>query len=148
VFAFDNCGDQCTLDQHPVAAGGAHTTIDVNGVDFASVRSSNPSVATFTKNGNKIEVNSGIAGSTTLEIDDAKGNSLAAAVLTVEDTAMLKPNLGVTTTPVVLEGAPLVFHVTTYDSAGKVTKGDGSVQFQLGGTLTAAVAKVDGDAIG
>lgn len=45
VFAFDNGG---SLEDNNVAAGGAHTTIAVNGLDFAAVRSSRPEVASFT----------------------------------------------------------------------------------------------------
>ena len=49
--------------------------------------------------------------------------------------------------PLVLEGETMTFHVTTLDSNGKITKGDGSVNFALGGTLTPEVALVDGDSI-
>jgi hypothetical protein len=143
AFAFDNGG---SLDDNNVAAGGAHTTIAINGIDFAGVRSSNSSVATFTKNGTKVEVESGQAGTAALELTDSGGGTLASATVTVENTAVLKTNLS-SAKPQLLEGSTQIFHVITTGAQGNVTKGDGSVQFQLSGTLTADVAKVDGDAV-
>ena len=43
TLQFDNCSSDCGLDQNGVAAGGAHTTILVNGgVHFTTAQSSNP----------------------------------------------------------------------------------------------------------
>lgn len=147
---FDNCSSGCGLDQNGVAAGGAHTAIVVNGaVRFSSVRSSNPAVANFTYAGNnKIAVESGSAGSARLDLVDGSGRVVESGVVTVVPTATLRPNRGWDgAAPTVLEGETLAFHVTTYDADGKITKGDGSVAFTLGGTLHPAVAVVDGDAI-
>jgi hypothetical protein len=147
TFYFASCGPDCSLTKYTVAAGGAHTTIAVNGM-FAAVRSTEPSVATLTKNQSQIEVISGNPGTTTLQILDAAGRILAQSPLTVEATATLRPDSGVSTTPLVLEGQPLVYHVTTLNAHGDVTKGSGAVSFTLGGTLMPDILPVDGDAIG
>jgi hypothetical protein len=150
TLQFDNCSSDCGLDQNGVAAGGAHTTILVNGgVHFLSASSSNPSVAKFTADGaGKVDVESGVAGSAELSLLDAANHVVATGVVTVVPTAQLRPNRGWSgTAPLVLEGESMTFHVTTLDSSGKITKGDGSVSFALSGTLKPTVAVVDGDAI-
>lgn len=148
TFYFDNCGPDCSLSQHTVAAGGAHTTVDVNGM-FASVQSTNPSVATFTKNGSRVEVISGVPGTTMLQILDAAGRLIAQAQLTVEATATLTTMRGWQgAAPLVLEGQPLVLHVTTRNARGEVTKGSGAVSFTLAGSLMPDIVPVDGDGIG
>ena len=150
TLQFDNCSSTCGLDQNGVAAGGAHTAILVNGgVRFVSVQSSNPAVATFSTDGSsKIDVESGVPGTTTLQLLDAGGRVVASGVVTVVPTATLRPNRGWTgATPIVLEGETLAFHVTTLDASGKITKGDGSVDFALSGSIKPTVALVDGDAI-
>ncbi len=151
TLQFDNCGSGCGLDQNGVAAGGAHTAILVNGaVRFSSVRSTNPAVATFTVDGsNKVAVDSGVPGTTQLQLLDAGGHVVASGNVSVVATAQLRPNRGWDgAAPTVLAGEKLTFHVTTLDGNGKITKGDGSVSFALGGTLAPTVALVDGDAIG
>lgn len=150
TMEYDSCSTSCGLDQNSVAAGGAHTAILVNGaVRFSSVRSSNPAVATFTYEGNnKIAVESGAAGTTTLDLLDGSGRVVDGGVVTVVATATLRENRGWDgAVPLVLAGETLSFHVTTVDGNGRITKGDGSVRFTLGGTLQPAVALVDGDAI-
>lgn len=146
TFYFANCGVDCSLTQHTVAAGGAHTTVDVNGT-FSSVSTSDPSIAVATKNGTSIEIISGNPGTTTLSIYDAGHRVIASSPLTVEATATLKAKLA-TPSPIVLEGQPIVFHVTTLNARGEVTKGSGAVAFTLGGTLMPDIVPVDGDAIG
>lgn len=150
ALQFDNCSGDCGLDQNGVAAGGAHTTILVNGaVHFVSAQSSNPSVAKFTADGNgRVDVESGAPGLVTLELLDASGHIVGSGNVTVVATAQLRLNRGWNgAAPLVLEGQPMTFHVTTLDANNKITKGDGSVSFALGGTLKPAVALVDGDAI-
>jgi hypothetical protein len=148
TFYFDNCGPDCSLSQHTVAAGGGHTTVDVT-VPFAAVQSSNPSVARFTKNGSRVEVDAGVPGTTMLQVLDASGRILAQAQLTVEATATLTISRGWQgAAPVVLEGQPLVLHVTTHNARGDITKGDGSVSFALSGSLMNDIVPVSGDAIG
>jgi hypothetical protein len=150
TLQYDNCSSSCGLDENGVAAGGAHTAILVNGgVKFSWVRSSNPAVAAFTFEGNnKIAVESGTAGTTTLDLLDDAGHVVASGIVTVVPTATLRPNRGWSgSAPNVLEGEKMAFHVTTLDANGKITKGDGSVSFALGGTLAPAVALIDGDAI-
>ena len=150
TLQFDNCSSDCGLDQNGVAAGGAHTTILVNGgVRFVGARSSDPAVALFTADGDgKIDVESGVPGTATLQLVDAAGHVVASGVVSVVPTATLRPNQGWTgAVPIVLEGTAMTFHVTTLGADGKITKGDGSVSFALGGTLQPTVALVDGDAI-
>ena len=150
TLQFDNCSSDCGLDQNGVAAGGAHTTILVNGgVHFVSASSSNPEIAKFTADGaGKVDVESGVPGTAGLSLLDASGHLVAAGLVTVVPTAMLRPSRGWSgPTPLVLEGQTMTFHVTTLDAGGKITKGDGSVSFALGGTLKPTVALVDGDAI-
>ncbi|MCU1277883.1 MAG: hypothetical protein JWM53_1429 [bacterium] len=147
---FDNCSSGCGLDENGVAAGGGHTAIIVNGgVRFSSVTSSNPAVATFTRDGSgKIDVESGVPGTTQLSVLDGAGHVILGGTVTVVATAQLRANRGWSgAVPIVLEGEPMTFHVTTLDGSGKITKGDGSVNFALGGTLQPTVALVDGDAI-
>src|SRR4051812_42809715 len=79
TFWFANCGESCRPEDHPVAAGGAHTTINFTGAHFSSVRSTNPSVATFTPNNQSIEVVSGSPGVTRLELLDGGGRLMADA---------------------------------------------------------------------
>jgi hypothetical protein len=150
TLQFDNCSSDCGLDQNGVAAGGAHTTILVNGgVHFVSASSSNPAVAKFTADGaGKVDVESGVAGTAGLQLLDASNHVVASGLVTVVATAQLRPNRGWTgPAPLVLEGETMTFHVTTLDASGKITKGDGSVNFALGGTIKPTVALVDGDAI-
>ena len=150
TLQFDNCSSDCALDQNGVAAGGAHTTILVNGgVHFVSASSSNLAVAKFTADGaGKVDVESGVAGSAELSLLDASNRVVATGVVTVVPTAQLRPNRGWSgAAPLVLEGETMTFHVTTLDANGKITKGDGSVDFTVGGTLQPTVALVDGDAI-
>ena len=150
TLQFDNCSSNCGLDENGVAAGGARTTILVNGgVLFTTARSSNPAVAVFTADGaGKIDVESGAAGTTELQLVDATGRIVASGTVSVVPTAQLRPNRGWTgAVPLVLEGETMVFHVTTLDGSGKITKGDGSVDFALSGSLQPTVAVVDGDAI-
>jgi hypothetical protein len=150
TLQFDNCSSDCGLDQNGVAAGGGHTTILVNGaVHFTSAQSSNPAVAKFTADGaGKVDVESGVPGSADLELVDAAGHVVQSGTVTVVATAQLRPNRGWNgAVPLVLEGETLSYHVTTLDAQGKITKGDGSVNFALGGTLKPTVALVDGDAI-
>jgi hypothetical protein len=149
TMQFDNCSSDCGLDQNGVAAGGAHTSILISGaVHFTSAQSSNPAVAIFTADAGKVDVESGVAGSTELQLLDASGHIVASGTVTVVPTTTLRANSGWTgAAPIVLEGETMTFHVTTLDGNGKITKGDGSVDFALGGTLAAAVALVDGDAI-
>lgn len=71
---------------------------------------------------------------------------IASATVTVENTAVLKTFLS-SPKPLLLEGSTQIFHVNTTGAKGNTTKGDGSVQFALSGTLTRDVAKVDGDAV-
>ena len=150
TLQYDNCSSDCGLDQNGVAAGGAHTAILVNGgVHFVGAQSSNPAVARFTSDGTgRIDVESGVPGTATLELVDAAGHVVGSGVVTVVPTATLRPNQGWTgDAPLVLAGAPMTFHVTTLGANGKITKGDGSVSFAIGGTLQPSVALVDGDAI-
>ena len=150
TLQFDNCSSDCGLDQNGVAAGGAHTTILVSGgVHFVSAQSSNPSVAKFTADGaGKVDVESGAAGSAELQLLDAAGHVVETGTVNVVPTAQLRANRGWNgAAPLVLEGETMTFHVTTLDANSKITKGDGSVDFALGGTLKPAVALVDGDAI-
>lgn len=150
LLQFDNCSSDCGLDQNPIAAGGARTTILVNGsVRFVSAQSSNPAVATFVADGsNRVDVESGIPGSADLELVDAGGHVVKSATVTVVATATLRPNRGWSgDAPRVLESETMSFHVTTLDGNGRITKGDGSVGFALAGTVAPAVAVVDGDAI-
>ena len=150
TLQFDNCSSNCGLDQNGVAAGGAHTAILVNGgVHFTSAQSTNPAVATFTADGNgKIDVESGVPGTAELQLLDGGGHIVLSGAVTVVPTATLRPNRGWTgPTPIVLENEPLTYHVTTLDVNGKITKGDGSVNFALSGTLAPTIALVDGDAI-
>ena len=150
TLQFDNCSSDCGLDQNGVAAGGAHTAILVNGgVRFVAAQSSDPAVAKFTVDGaSKVDVESGVPGTANIELTDASGHVVASGVVTVVPTATLRPNRGWTgAAPIVLEGETMTFHVTTLDANGKITKGDGSVDFTVGGTLQPTVALVDGDAI-
>jgi len=150
TLQFDNCSSDCGLDQNGVAAGGAHTTILVNGgVRFVSAQSSNPAVVTFTADGaGKVDVESGAPGTAELTLLDAAGHVVQSGRVTVVPTAQLRPNRGWNgAAPLVLEGESMTFHVTTLDANNKITKGDGSVSFALGGTLKPTVALVDGDAI-
>ena len=105
---FDNCSSDCGLDQNSVAAGGAHTTILVNGgVHFVSAQSSNPAVAKFTADGaGKVDVESGAPGSAELELLDAADQIVANGTVTVVATAQLRPNRGWDNgaAPLVLEG--------------------------------------------
>ena len=150
TLQFDNCSSDCGLDQNGIAAGGAHTAILVNGgVRFVAAQSSNPAVAKFTADGtSKIDVESGVPGTASLQLTDAGGHVVASGTVTVVPTATLRPNRGWTgAAPIVLEGETMIFHVTTLDANGKITKGDGSVSFAISGTLQPTVALVDGDAI-
>lgn len=150
TLQFDNCSSNCGLDQNGVAAGGGHTAILVNGgVHFVAAQSSNPAVAKFTADGtSKVDVESGVPGSATLQLTDAAGRVVASGVVTVVPTATLRPNRGWSgAAPIVLEGETMIFHVTTLDANGRITKGDGSVEFAISGTLAPTVALVDGDAI-
>lgn len=150
TLQFDNCSSDCGLDQNGVAAGGAHTTILVNGsVHFVSAQSSNPSVAKFTADGaGKVDVESGAAGTAELQLVDAAGHVVESGSVTVVPTAELRPNRGWNgAAPLVLEGETMTFHVTTLDANNKITKGDGSVDFALSGPLKPSIALVDGDAI-
>ncbi len=150
TLQFDNCTSECGLDQNGVAAGGAHTTILVNGgVHFVLAQSSNPAVATFTADGaSKVDVESGVPGTATLQLLDGAGHVVASGVVTVVPTATLRPNRGWTgAAPIVLEGETMTFHVTTLDGNGRITKGDGSVSFALAGSIKPTVALVAGDAI-
>ncbi|MCU1277648.1 MAG: hypothetical protein JWM53_1194 [bacterium] len=150
TLQYDNCSSDCGLDQNGVAAGGGHTSILVSGsVHFTTAQSSNPSVATFTADGaGKVDVESGAAGTTELLLLDAGGRVVTSGVVTVVPTAQLRPNRGWNgSVPLVLEGETMSYHVTTLDARGKITKGDGSVNFALGGTLKPTVALIDGDAI-
>jgi hypothetical protein len=149
TFTFANCTSDCGLDQNTVAAGGARTAILVNGIAFADVRSSTPSVATFSKDDDRIDVVSGSPGTTELALLDWDGRVFASAAVTVEATAQLTVNQGWSgDAPIIEAGSLQAFHVTTHGASGKVTKGDGSVRFGFSGTLSSAVAPVDGDAIG
>jgi hypothetical protein len=150
TLQFDNCSSNCGLDQNGVAAGGGHTAILVNGsVHFTTVQSSNPAVAKFTADGaGKIDVESGVPGSAELQLVDASGHVVQSGTITVVATAQLRANRGWNgAVPLVLEGETMSFHVTTLDSRGNITKGNGSVNFALAGTLKPTVALVDGDAI-
>jgi hypothetical protein len=150
TLQFDNCSSDCGLDLNGVAAGGAHTTILVSGgVHFVSAQSSNPAVAKFTADGaGKVDVESGAPGTATLQLLDGAGHVVASGNVSVVPTATLRPNRGWNgAAPLVLEGEPMTFHVTTLDANGKITKGDGSVDFALSGPLKPSVALVEGDAI-
>lgn len=150
TLQFDNCSSDCGLDQNGVAAGGAHTAILVNGgVRFVGAQSSNPAVAVFTADGTgKVDVESGVPGTSELQLVDATGHVVMSGIVTVVPTATLRPNRGWNgPAPIVLENEPLTYHVTTLDVNGKITKGDGSVDFALSGSLKPTVALVDGDAI-
>jgi hypothetical protein len=150
TLQFDNCSSDCGLDQNGVAAGGAHTAILVNGgVHFVTAQSSNPAVAIFTADGSgKIDVESGVPGTAQLQLVDASGHVVMSGNVSVVPTTTLRPNRGWNgAAPIVLENEVLTYHVTTLGADGKITKGDGSVDFALSGTVKPTVGLVDGDAI-
>ena len=154
MLMFGDCSDGCTLPDHPLASGGARTTIEASGV-FSAVRSSNPGIASFTLDPDKrdaIDVVTGHAGAVTIELIDARGAVVASAPISVEDTATLTMSQGWTTTsatPLLLEGAPFSLHVATLDARGRETRGEGAVAFTLAGTLAPSeIALGAGDGIG
>ncbi|HEX4457839.1 MAG TPA: hypothetical protein VIA18_07700 [Polyangia bacterium] len=138
------------LATHPIAAGGARTTIEVIGTQIDEVRSSDPTVAMFTVDGGQtVDVVSGVAGATTIQVF-LGGKLMATNSVIVVDTS----SLGIVSqgwlgnAPTLVAGASEVLHVTTVGADGNSTRGDGAVHFQLVGDLAAAVVPVDGDAIG
>ena len=138
------------LSTHPVAAGGARTTIDVLGTQIDEVRSGDPTVAMFTVDGGQtVDVVSGVAGTTTIQVF-LGGQLMASGTVSVVDTSSLgivnKGWLG--GAPTVVAGVSEVLHVTTLGADGNSTRGDGAVHFELDGDLATAVVPVDGDAIG
>jgi hypothetical protein len=144
---FDNCTGDCALADNPIAAGGARTRI-MSSVAFVGARTQDPNVATVQADPPRIDVVSGVAGSTTLELVDGSGRVVATGRLVVTNTDHLDILHGWTTTPPrIVAGTTQLFHVVTRDHAGNSTRGDGAVQFTLDGTLAAVVAPVDGDAI-
>jgi hypothetical protein len=146
IFQFDNNGGD--LPSHPLAAGGARTVIDVSGVSFDDVRSSNPTVATFTANAGQIDVVSGVAGMTDLELLSG-GKPVGSAQVFVVDTTQLAVSSGwVGDMPTIVAGTTQSLHVSTVGADGNTTRGDGAVAFTLDGDLITAAVPVDGDAIG
>jgi hypothetical protein len=146
---FDNCGPDCGLDKHTVAAGGAFTLLDVAGAMFTEARATNPAVAQAARNtDNQIEIISGAPGATEIEVLNY-GRVVASATLTVEATAKLVYDHAWSgAAPVILENTPQFLHVTTMNASGTPTKGSGAVSFSFAGTVTPSVVQLDGDAIG
>jgi hypothetical protein len=145
VFA----GDGGDLASHPIAAGGAQTVIDVFGVSFDGVQSSNPAVATFTVDGGSVDVISGVPGSAVLQLTNAGKVVASSTVFVVNTTALGIVSQGWSgSAPTIVAGATEVLHVTTIGADGNSTRGDGAVRFALSGDLAASVVPVSGDAIG
>jgi hypothetical protein len=146
TFSYANGGGD--LATHPVAAGGARTTIDVS-IPFSSIRSTAPAVATFVANGSQVDLVSGVPGTAQLEVLDIRGGVLGSATVFVVATASLQVSQGWSgARPTVVAGTPQVLHVATIGADGNTTRGDGAVTFALAGGLSAAEVPVDGDGIG
>jgi hypothetical protein len=147
---YDTCGQGCRLQDYPLAAGGATTPIGVQDIDYTAVRSTDPGVVTFRTDGaNRIIATTGVPGTAQLELLDDRNRLLGAYPITVRPTAELRILKGWSgNVPRILAGAPQLLHVSTKAADGSDLKGDGAVQFTLGGTLALAPFALDGDSIG
>ncbi len=153
-FAWQECLGGCGVADNPMAAGGAHAEITValaSGYGFSQLRSSNPSVATFSLqggNGLDIDVVSGAPGQTQLQLLDAGGKLVDQVAVTVTATAKLAITQGwMGAAPLVLEGSLQTFHVTTEDASSHTLVGTGAVSFDLPAPLARADAIVFGDSV-
>jgi hypothetical protein len=148
-LVFDNCSGDCSLEHNPIAAGGARTRIIGTGLGFTAARTSDPQVATVHVDPPRVDVFSGVPGTTTLEVLDGSGHVVGSGKLVVVATSRLDVLRGWSgPNPRVLAGTAQIFHVATRDAQGNGTRGDGAVRFTLAGTLSELVVPVDGDAIG
>lgn len=149
AFYFSGCPDEfCTTEDWNFAAGGATSTI-LSNIEFATVTSSDPWVATFVPDSGQIAARTGAPGTTTLDALDAQGRVLASQVVTVEATQFLTVIGADPPRPaLVLEGVPYLLHLDTRDASFLSTRGDGSVAFTLTGTLNDDELPIDGDEIG
>lgn len=157
-FSYEECAFGCTVTDNAMAAGGAHAVISVelsSGYSFAQVKSTNPAVAQLALasggfgGGIPVDVTSGAAGTTTLQLLDARGKLVDAVNVTVADTARLAFTQGWTgAAPLVLAGTTQYFHVTTEDVHGKSLIGTGAVAFELAGPLHATGLYLGGDGQG
>src|SRR5277367_5412402 len=97
-FSYEECLFGCDTSGNSMAAGGAHATIQVTlntGYSFTSVRSTNPSVATFAPDNNDtVDVTSLAPGTTTLQLIDANGTLVDETAISVEATATLAVTRG------------------------------------------------------
>jgi hypothetical protein len=143
-FVYEGCSADCDVIGNRLAAGGANAIIDVDlepGFRLASVRSSNPGVATFTIGtsdaGLAIHAVSGAAGRTQLQLFDPVGQLIDEIGVGTAATAHL--GYGAVSTyggaVTLLQGGSQAFRVTTQDDSGKTTLGHGSVRFAVGGPL-------------
>jgi hypothetical protein len=151
-IVFTGCANTCAADDWKLAAGGAHATAHLTGGLPTTVRSSDPSIVTAVthdKPDADIELFTGAPGTATIEALDDRGHTLATATAVVEPTAVLeiqRPSGG-STVPLLLEGTPQILTTVTQDANRHVTRGDGSVEFTLSGTLSDAYLPLVGDAI-
>lgn len=159
-LSFADCEGHCSDQDWKLAAGGAHVTVETGGGTFAGVRSSDSSIVMAVTNPAfqgtdlvgglaHVELFTGSPGTVNLELLDHDGQVVASHQAVVELTAKLEvKRFSNPADPVqVLEGTPQIFHVVTKDADGQTTRGDGSVAFTLGGTLTPTYVPLDGDAI-
>lgn len=153
-FAWQECLGGCSVTDNPMAAGGARAEISVSlasGYSFTQLRSSNPSVATFSlggANGLDIVAVSAAPGQTQLQLVDAAGKTVDQVTVTVTATAKLAMTQGWSgAAPLVLEGSTQLFHVTTVDANEHTLVGTGAVTFELADPLQHADGLVLGDAI-
>jgi hypothetical protein len=151
-FQWTECLVDCAVTDHAMAAAGAHAEIALtldSGYTVAQVRSTDPSVATFTLGQSlRVEVTSGQPGQTKLQLLDGSGRLVDEIAVNVVATAKLAFKQGWTSSaPIVLEGSPQYFHVTTLDGQGNTLIGTGAVRFDLTGTITPTLAILFGDEV-
>jgi hypothetical protein len=152
-FAWQGCLFDCGVADNPMAAGGAQANLTISlasGVSFQQIRSSNPSVASFTViGGSGLDVSavSAAPGQTQLQLLDGAGKLVDQVTVTVTATAKLTLIQGWTgAAPLVIEGSTQTLHVTTVDASNHTLIGTGSVAFSLSAPLAhAAGALVFGD---
>jgi hypothetical protein len=153
-FAWNVCVTGCSLDENPLASGGAHDEIAVTlapGYIVAGVRSSNPKVATFTLDDPQVvDVISGAPGTTTLTLLDGNGATIDDVALDVVATAALvadaPPPWG-SGAAVLLAGTAMPFHVTTEDAKNHMLRGTGGVRFTTNGAVQSTPGITIGDEV-
>jgi hypothetical protein len=122
----------------PLAAGASTTVgVDTSGAQGSYAKSSDPTIVAagpITDVAN-VNVTAGNPGTATLTVYNTAGAAIGSAALTVQATATIGLDPGVTSGLTVLTGEPFSVHATTLASDGSILVGDGGIHFAYQGSL-------------